>query len=94
MAITLAKTTAGMVSGVQIPESDIAVFKGIPFAAPPVGENRWKAPQPVDPWEGVRKAEAFMPAAWQSMHQKGSFYDREWENPPFECSEDCLYLNV
>lgn len=36
----------------------------------------------------------FTPAAWQAMHQKGSFYDREWQNPPFECSEDCLYLNV
>lgn len=94
MAITMAKTKAGLVSGVEIPGKDMTVFKGIPFAAPPVGELRWKEPQPVEPWEGVRKAEAFTPAAWQAMHEKGSFYDREWENPPFECSEDCLYLNV
>ena len=94
MAITIAKTKAGLVSGVSLPESDITVFKGIPFAAPPVGELRWKAPAPVEPWEGVRKADTFMPAAWQAMHKKGSFYDREWENEPFECSEDCLYLNI
>ncbi len=94
MAINLAKTQAGMVSGVEIPGKDITVFKGIPFAAPPVGELRWKAPQPVEPWEGVRKADSFTPVPWQAMHKKGSFYDREWENEPFVCSEDCLYLNV
>src|SRR5829696_5384221 len=37
----------------------VRIFKGIPFAAPPVGENRWKAPQPAAKWEGVRKADAF-----------------------------------
>ena len=94
MAITLAKTLSGSVSGVEIPGKDITVFKGIPFAAPPVGELRWKAPQPVEPWEGVRKADTFMPVPWQGVHKKGSFYDREWQNDPFECSEDCLYLNV
>lgn len=94
MAITLAKTKAGTVSGVVIPGKDITVFKGVPFAAPPVGELRWKAPQPVEPWEGVRKADSYTAAPWQAMHKKGSFYDREWGNPPFECSEDCLYLNV
>ena len=94
MAITMAKTKAGMVSGVEIPGKDITVFKGVPFAAPPVGELRWKAPQPVQPWEGVRKADAFTPAAWQGMHKAGSFYDHEWGNEPFEVSEDCLYLNV
>jgi len=94
MAITIAKTKAGAVSGVEIPDKDITVFKGIPFAAPPVGELRWKAPQPVQPWDGVRKADKFMPAPWQFPHTKGSFYDHEWQNEPFECSEDCLYLNV
>ena len=94
MAITLAKTKAGLVSGVEIPGKDITVFKGVPFAAPPVGELRWKAPQPVPEWEGVRKADRYMPAAWQAMHKEGSFYDHEWGNEPFEVSEDCLYLNV
>lgn len=83
-----------MVSGVEIPGEDITVFKGVPFAAPPVGDLRWKAPQPVQPWEGVRKADAFTSPAWQGMHEKESFYDHEWGNEPFECSEDCLYLNI
>jgi len=94
MSISLVKTNAGTVSGTEIPGKDITVFKGIPFAAPPVGELRWKAPQPVKAWEGVLKADSFMPAAWQGYHQKGSFYDREWQNKPFERSEDCLYLNI
>ena len=94
MAITIAQTNAGLVSGVEIPGKDITVFKGIPFAAPPVGELRWKAPQPVAPWEGVRKAEDFTAPPMQGVHRKGSFYDREWQNEPFTCSEDCLYLNV
>ncbi len=94
MALTLAKTKAGTVSGVEIPGKDITVFRGVPFAAPPVGELRWKAPQPVQPWEGVRKAESFTPVPWQAPHRKGSFYDVEWGNEPFECSEDCLYLNI
>lgn len=94
MAITIAKTKAGEISGVEIPGKNITVFKGVPFAAPPVGELRWKAPQPVQAWEGIRKADAFMPAAWQAMHKEGSFYDHEWGNEPFECSEDCLYLNI
>ena len=94
MAITLAKTKCGMVSGVEMPDKGITVFKGIPFAAPPVGDLRWKAPQPVEPWEGVLPATSFKPAAWQEYHKKGSFYDREWGHKPFERSEDCLYLNI
>ena len=94
MAITTASTRSGQISGVEIPGKDITVFKGVPFAAPPVGELRWKEPQPVEPWEGVLKADAFKPAPWQFMHRKGSFYDHEWQNEPFECSEDCLYLNI
>ena len=94
MAITIVKTKAGTVSGVEIPGKDITVFRGVPFAAPPVGELRWKAPQPVEPWEGVRKADTFAPPAWQDMHKPGSFYDHEWGNEPFTCSEDCLYLNI
>ena len=48
-------TIAGTISG----QPTVRVFKGIPFAAPPLGENRWKAPQPVAKWDGVRKADAF-----------------------------------
>ena len=55
--VTQAKVTGGSVSGVA--EGGIAIFKGIPFAAPPIGDLRWKAPTPVTPWSGVRKADAF-----------------------------------
>lgn len=94
MAIITAKTNAGAFSGVEIPGKGITVFRGVPFAAPPVGELRWKAPQPVEPWDGVRKADTFNAPPMQGVHRKGSFYDREWQNEPFTPSEDCLYLNV
>ena len=61
-------------------ENGIKAFKGIPFAAPPVGDLRWKAPQPVEPWEGVLKANKFAPGSVQNQN--------------LEQSEDCLYLNV
>jgi para-nitrobenzyl esterase len=76
----LVKVTGGMVQGVV--ENDMMIFKGIPFAAPPVGELRWKAPQPVIPWEGVRNADKFGPSPMSSMGMQR------------DASEDCLYLNV
>ena len=94
MSLDVIKTKSGLVEGVEIPEKGLTVFKGIPFAAPPLGDLRWKAPQPVVPWEGVKKADKFMPAAWQTYQMEGSFYQKEWANKPFERSEDCLYLNV
>ena len=75
---TLIETDAGMVEGVQ--EDGFMSFKGIPFAAPPVGDLRWKEPQPVKPWEGVLKADTFGPASPQAQNLRQS--------------EDCLYLNV
>ena len=76
----LVKVTGGMIQGVA--EEDMMVFKGIPFAAPPVGELRWKAPQPVIPWEGVRNADKFGHSPMSSMGGQR------------DASEDCLYLNV
>jgi para-nitrobenzyl esterase len=81
--ITQAKVTGGMVSGVA--EGDISVFKGIPFAAPPVGDLRWKAPAAVRPWSGIRKADAFANACMQAPNTQGN---------TAPVSEDCLYLNV
>ena len=60
------KTDGGLVSGVAGTNADVRVFKGIPFAAPPVGPLRWKAPQPAAKWDGVRKAEAFGPRCMQA----------------------------
>lgn len=77
--------TSGQVSGVAIDEG-VTVYRGIPFAAPPVGDLRWKEPQPPIPWHGVREATAFGPSCMQG------------EAPGFMetglMSEDCLYLNV
>jgi para-nitrobenzyl esterase len=75
--------TGGEVEGVV--DGDISIFKGIPFAAPPVGELRWKAPAPVKPWKGVAKADAFANACMQPPNSQGN---------TAPVSEDCLYLNV
>lgn len=80
------KTNAGIVRGVT--EGDVSIFKGIPFAAPPVGEYRWRPPQPVIPWEGVRDGSDYGPncaqAGWGAA--PGSISEGS--------SEDCLYINL
>ena len=80
------RTANGIVEGVD--DSGIRVFKGIPFAQPPVSDLRWKAPQPVKNWEGIRKAEQFGPRAMQ----RPIFGDMQFRSDGM--SEDCLYLNV
>jgi para-nitrobenzyl esterase len=82
------KVDGGVISGTTI--EGVRIFKGIPFAAPPVGDLRWKAPQPVVAWQGVRKCDAFGPACPQSPYPQGSMY----YSAPETMSEDCLYLNV
>ncbi len=81
--IQTAKVTGGEVQGI-VTES-ISIFKGIPFAAPPVGDLRWKAPAPVQAWTGIKKADAFGPACMQASGAMGN---------TAPVSEDCLYLNV
>ena len=85
----------GKISGVQAEVPGVSVYKGIPFAAPPVGDLRWKKPQPVIPWIGVRAADTFGPASVQPDHEIGTFYQKEFffAGDPMR-SEDCLYLNV
>jgi para-nitrobenzyl esterase len=79
---------SGIVEGIAAPQAGVRAFLGIPFAAPPVGDLRWRAPQPVTPWEGVRAANAFGPRPMQgSVYSDMVFRDK---GP----SEDCLYLNV
>lgn len=80
------KTANGMVEGTMA--GSIRSFKGIPFAAPPVGELRWKEPQPVKSWKTVRKAEKFGPRAMQ----RPLFSDMNFRSDGM--SEDCLYLNI
>jgi para-nitrobenzyl esterase len=78
-------TESGLVDGTT--EAAVRVFKGIPFAAPPVGDLRWRAPQPALVWSGVRKADRFSPVC----PQHGAYPP---ESPPELMSEDCLYLNI
>ena len=80
------KLAQGELQGVV--KDGVASFKGIPFAAPPVGDLRWKAPQPPKPWTGVRKAEAFAPGPMQDTGMAALM------GAPTNVSEDCLYLNV
>jgi para-nitrobenzyl esterase len=82
------ETEAGLVEGLVADGSPtVRVFRGIPYAAPPVGERRWQPPQPVVPWDGVRDATRFGDRCAQNrIYDDMIFRD--------EASEDCLYLNV
>ncbi len=80
------KTANGILEGTN--ESGVISFKGIPFAAPPVGDLRWKEPQPVKSWDGIRKADKFGPRPMQ----RNIFGDMKFRSDGM--SEDCLYLNV
>jgi len=85
-ACAQAPTSPVSVTGGQISGADnggVRTFLGVPFAAPPVGDLRWRAPQPVVPWEGVKETRAFSPVCRQTA---------SWISNPQ--SEDCLYLNI
>jgi para-nitrobenzyl esterase len=84
--VTTARVAGGQVEGAA--GNGVASFKGIPFAAPPVGELRWKKPQPVVAWSGVKKANAYAPACMQDPNML------KFIGAPEGASEDCLYLNV
>lgn len=71
-------------------DDDLFVFKGIPYAAAPVGALRWRPPQPVTPWHQVRDATAFGASGWQNR----TYCQAVGGGDPGEFSEDCLYLNV
>jgi para-nitrobenzyl esterase len=82
------KTANGILEGTDDPTTGIRSFKGIPYAAPPIGDLRWRAPQAVKNWQGVRKAVKFGPRAMQPP----IFGDMVFRSDGV--SEDCLYLNV
>ena len=84
---------AGLVSGVAGGTADMRVFKGIPFAAPPVGPLRWRPPQPVKSWAGVRQADQFGARCMQPSDAAGGRQGGTAAAAP-TLSEDCLYLNV
>lgn len=84
--IGIVSVTGGRVEGVTV--DGTTSFKGIPFVAPPVGNLRWRPPQPVRPWPGIRKAEHFAPGCMQPANAVPLLGE------PSAMSEDCLYLNV
>lgn len=84
---TRVKIASGILEG-SLEKTGIVSFKGIPYAAPPVGKLRWKEPQPVQSWEGVRAAKNFGPRAMQPPIYTDMFFRSNG------MSEDCLYLNV
>ncbi len=90
------KTENGWVRGIEAADPRITAFRGIPFAAPPVGRNRWRAPQPCENWAGVRDTSRFAPISMQWIPGLGDdIYCREWHvDPEIPMGEDCLYLNV
>lgn len=88
------ETRFGKIMGID--KGTYTEYRGIPYGKPPVGELRWKAPQPAEPWEGVYEATDFRNKCWQAPSM-GEPYDREfYGNPEFfrPMSEDCLYLHI
>ncbi len=93
------KVKQGVLEGTRM--EGYTVFKGVPYAKPPVGELRWKAPQEPEKWTGVRKADHFADIAWQDLPKEsepfGKLYYKEFYADPAyvpAMSEDCLYLNI
>ena len=84
----------GQVQGVTTEIPGVLVYRGIPYAAPPIGDLRWKEPQPVVPWQGVKLCDKFGHPSYQAIQYPGGYFT-EWgygDEAPY--SEDCLYLNV
>ena len=86
-AATTAKVEQGVLQGTK--EDGLTVYRGIPFAAPPIGDLRWRPPQPAEKWVGVRPADKFAPECVQ-----GGFGAPPTGGEKPAMSEDCLYLNV
>ena len=87
------RTDSGLITPAANSPEGVRVFRGIPFGAPPVGPLRWKAPQPVPSWDGVRKADAFGPVCVQPKGVGRLNVSVDMPDSP-KADEDCLYLNV
>ena len=88
---TRVDTVSGTLEGEYVDDArDVLAFRGVPYAAPPVGDARWRPPAAAEAWDGVRPATSFGPVCWQRERDMSSLYARVG----FNASEDCLYLNV
>jgi para-nitrobenzyl esterase len=89
----LVRTQCGEVQGLTNEAGNVAIFKGIPYAAPPVGELRWKEPQPPIPWQGVYDATKFCASCMQPKNSRLP-WTQEFMVEGDNFSEDCLFLNI
>lgn len=87
------RSDRGLVEGLATADNAITVFRGIPYAAPPVGDLRWRPPKPALPWKGVLKADHFSRSCMQAAASSLGPWTEEYMDQN-ERSEDCLYLNV
>jgi para-nitrobenzyl esterase len=90
--VPVIRTENGLVSGYT--SGDVNIFKGIPFATPPTGDLRWKAPQPVKSWFGTLICDRFSASPMQRKPVPFMMWSEEFITPPGKLSEDCLYLNI
>jgi para-nitrobenzyl esterase len=88
------KTSSGMLQGTPGKDPSATAFRGVPYAAPPIGNLRWRGPQAAASWTGVRHADKFGNVCMQNALTPGSFYQVEFYESPEPMSEDCLYLNL
>lgn len=85
----------GQIQGVLADSADVLIYKGVPFAAAPVGELRWKKPQPVTPWDTIMLADHFRNASPQAAHDPNDGgYGTEFFTQDAPFSEDCLHVNI
>lgn len=86
--------TGGQIEGVWDRNAAVRAYLGVPFAAPPIGDLRWKAPAPVAAWDGVRHTNHQPPICMQTLRTPGTISIEVYGNENLPMSEDCLYLNV
>jgi len=94
LSIDSVAVEGGLISGKTDSSGQVKIFKGIPFAAPPLGNFRWKAPQPIIPWEGVKACTENPASPMQNPPVPFFAWSAEFLIPKEPISEDCLYLNV
>ncbi len=84
----------GLISGTENEKGNVRIFKAIPFAAPPLGNLRWKTPQAASHWKGIRTCDTFSASAIQNKPVPFAMWSKEFMAPLQPLNEDCLYLNV
>ena len=84
----------GKIEGTYNADKTVRSFKAVPYAMPPNGTRRWKAPQPVNNWSGIRNCTAYSASAMQPKPVPFMCWSEEFIAPPEPLSEDCLYLNI